>query len=61
MPVVLRPVSIGEGKIGWILERRSSRLAIYPDAWPVAIGTQAMLVEQNNPERGLALTISHLG
>lgn len=56
VPGVLRPIELSDGRIAWFNERRVSRVANYPDAWPVAIGTQALLVETQNPEQRLALT-----
>jgi hypothetical protein len=56
IPTTLRPIELADGRIAWVSEQRVSRLAVYPDAWPVAIGTQALLVETQDPDRRLALT-----
>ncbi len=56
IPIVLRPVEISDGRIAWVAEQRVSRLAIYPDAWPVVIGATSVIVEAKNPVNGLNLS-----
>ncbi len=56
LPVILRAVELSDGRIAWIEERRVSRLANYPEAWPVTIGAQAVLVETSKPDATLLLS-----
>jgi hypothetical protein len=56
MPVVLERIDAATGQITWFNDAREIQLATYPDAWPVAIGTQAALIETREANPQLALT-----
>ncbi len=48
-------VELNDGRIGWVPEIRVPRLANYPDAWPVVIGAQNLLVETEGPSSQLTI------
>ena len=51
LPTALRAVEMSDGAIAWVAEGRISRLADYPNAWPVAIGSELVFAESTPSDK----------